>query len=203
MIGGSLIELGNVQLDNERARMLYLEAGDVARACGHTEGLAAVAANLGEIAYEEGALESARTYSQRALELYGELADAGGEAVALVNLALVALAEGDIDEATAFLVSSLRLAKKHGDKPKIYFCLVVAAEVAAHRGETARAARLLGASDALSEEMGLADTYPEQKKQRARIESVLDGDDAAQAAQAEGRALTLEEAVAYALGDRG
>jgi hypothetical protein len=90
-----------------------------------------------------------------------------------------------------------------GDKPKIYYSLMGAAEVAAHRGETARAARLLGASDALSEEMGLALTYPEQKKQRARIASVLDGDDAAQAAQSEGRALTLEEAVAYALGERG
>jgi len=203
VIARSLIGLGNVQSDDERARMLYLDAADVARRCGDTESLAIVAHNLGLVFYEEDAQESARTHSQQALELYRELADAAGEASALSNLALVALAEGDIDEAAAFLVNSLRLAKRLGKKEQIHRCMVVAAEVAAQRGETARAARLLGASDALSEEMGLAVTYPEQKKQRARIASVLDGDDAAQAAQSEGRALTLEEAVANALGDRG
>jgi tetratricopeptide (TPR) repeat protein len=116
-----------VQRDNERARTLYLDAANVARACGDTESLAIVAHNLGLVFYEEDALESAPTHLQQALELYGELAEAAGEASAMSILAVVALAEGDIDEAAAFLVSSLRLAKRLGKKEQVNRCLVVSA----------------------------------------------------------------------------
>ena len=198
-IARSLIGLAMVRGDREGARMLYVEAADVARACGDVESVAIVAHNLGGIAFDEDDLETARTHFQQALNLHRELSDAGGEASDLLNLSSVALADGDIDGAAAFLVSSLRLASNLGDKEEIYSCVLGSAEVAAQRGAAARAARLLGAADALREEMGYAVTAPDQK-QRERIAAVLDEDDTALAsAQLEGGALTLEDAVAYAL----
>ena len=181
--------------------MLYLEADTAARDCGDTLTLAIVANNLGDIALREGEMETARLHFQHAVALYRELSNAHDEAIGLTNLALVALAEGDINEAAVLLGSALRVAGDLGNKMLIFVCLLGWAEVAAQRGNTARAARLLGAADALREEIGYADDLLQQK-QRARIAAVLEEADAGLiAAQAEGRARTLEEAVAYALQD--
>ncbi|MDP9307495.1 MAG: hypothetical protein M3P15_04210, partial [Actinomycetota bacterium] len=145
--------------------------------------------------------ETARMQFQQRLELDPELSDAGGQAITLAGLALVALAGGETDEAAALLRSSLRLANDIGAREFIFSCLLGSAEVAAQRRETVRAARLLAASDALCEEMGYMPP-PLERAQRARIVTVLDADDAALvAARSEGRALTLDEAVAYALED--
>lgn len=75
------------------------------------------------------------------------------------------------------------------------------AEVAALRGERTRAARLLGAAHALREEIGYIPS-PLEQRQQARITTALDPTDGALvAAQSEGRALTLDDAVAYALAE--
>jgi hypothetical protein len=79
-------------------------------------------------------------------------------------------------------------------------CLLGFADAASQRGETVRAARLLGAADALGEEMSYDAFSFFIGQHRTRIATVLDPNDAALAAvQFEGRALTLDEAVAYAL----
>ena len=79
-------------------------------------------------------------------------------------------------------------------------CLVGSAEVAVQRGEMARAARLLGAADALREEIGYS-PEPGEREQRERVATALGDDAALVAAQSEGRTLTLDDAVAYALGE--
>jgi len=66
------------------------------------------------------------------------------------------------------------------------------------RGEKARAARLLGAADALCEEIGYS-PEPRDREQRERVATAVGDDAALLAAKSEGRALTLDEAVAYAL----
>jgi tetratricopeptide (TPR) repeat protein len=205
VIAGSLAWLAVAaafQGDRERARTLYVDAADVARECGDVLCQATVAHGLGNIALEEGDAEIARTHFQHALELYRGLSDAGGETIALRGLSLAALAEGDTDEAAALLGNSLRLARVLRDREGIFGCLLASAELAAQRSETVLAARLLGAADALGEEIGFA-LDPVDREQRARIATVLEGDDAALvAAQEEGRELTLDVAVAYALGER-
>jgi predicted ATPase len=187
-----------LQGDLERARMLHLEAAEVASDCGDALTLALVANNLGGIALRKNEAETARTHLNQALELHRERSDARGEAEALVCLSLAALAEGETHEAAALLDSSLRLASDLGERELIFSCLLGGAEVAARRGETVRAARLLGVADALREETGYAGDALELE-QRARIATALGKDAALVAAQSEGRALTLDEAVAYAL----
>jgi predicted ATPase len=204
MVAMSLVGLALVaeqQGDLEKSRKLYVDGADVAGDCGDTVALAIVAGNLGYIALREGDVETARRRFQQTLELNRELSDAGGQSVALAGLALVALSEGDTDEAAALLRSSLTLANDIGAREFTYSCLLGSAEVAAQRRETVRAARLLAAADALCEEMGYTPP-PLERQQRARIVTVLDTHDAALvAARSEGSALTLDEAVAYALED--
>jgi predicted ATPase len=203
-IAGALVGLAltvEQQVDYGRARVLYLEGADVARDCGETRLLAVIAYNLGEIALIEGDAETARMNFQQTLEVTRELSDPGGEAFGLIGLSFVALSERDADKAAALLRSSLRLASNLEVRELLFSGLLGSAEVAVQRAETARAARLLAATDALREEMGYTPSTLEQN-QRARIATVLGEDDALVAAQSEGRALTLDDAVAYALEER-
>ena len=205
LIAKSLAILAHVAFagnDRERSRTLYLDAADAARECGDVLALSIVASGLGEIALEAGDAEAARTHHQCELELARELSNPRAEAIAFAALSRVALVERDTDKAAADLDSALRLANALGDKAGIIVCLVGSAEVAAQRGELARAARLLGAADGLSEELGFAPNPGRlEQEQRARIENALRDDAALVTAQTEGRALTLDDAVAYALGE--
>jgi predicted ATPase/Tfp pilus assembly protein PilF len=203
VIARSLVGLALVATERgnrDRARTLYRDAADAARSCGDTQSLAIVANNLGDLAVVERDAETAQMHYQRALELYRELRDVRGESGTLHGLALLLLNEGAPDEAAAHLNSALRLQGARGEKAQILVCLLGFADAASQRGETVRAARLLGAADALGEEMSYDAFSFFIGQHRTRIATVLDPNDAALAAvQSEGRALTLDEAVAYAL----
>ncbi len=202
-IAGSLATLTSVAVqggDLERARTLLLDADDAARAYGDRNMLMYVAHLHGEIHLEAGDAQRARKHHQEALELARELRNARSESIALVSLSLVAFLEGDTDDAAACLDGSLRLANALGESAGILECLLGLAEVAVQRSELSRAARLLGAADALREEIGY-DPGPDGRKQHERVVTALGDDAALVAAQSEGRALTLDEAVAYALGE--
>ena len=78
----------------------------------------------------------------------------------------------------------------------------VALGVAYAREDPARAARLLGRADALREETAFRDVEPFERRVRDEAEAELRarlGEDAYAAAYADGRALTLEDALALAL----
>jgi hypothetical protein len=74
---------------------------------------------------------------------------------------------------------------------------------AAARGQAERALRLAGAADALRETAALRPTTPEREalEQWLRPTRAALGAAEAEAARAAGRAMTLEQAVAYALAD--
>jgi predicted ATPase len=203
MIARSLLAIAlsrQLQGDLERARILHHEAAEVALGCGDTLTVALAANNLGGIALEEGAPEAARLHFEQSVELCRQLSNTKDEANALLGMSVVALVEENTEEATTLLGNALRLASSLGDKEVISAGLLACAEIAVRRGELTRAARLLGAADAVREDIALAlDAVEEQ--QRDRIEAVLVDDAALVAAQAEGRALMLEDAVAYALGE--
>jgi len=71
------------------------------------------------------------------------------------------------------------------------------------KGQPERAARLLGASEALHDALGLGPTISDQHEINGYVAAVRAQLDEAvfEAAWAEGRAMSLEEAIAYALGN--
>jgi hypothetical protein len=100
---------------------------------------------------------------------------------------------------------SLELARRFRSTFDVVICLVGMARVAAMQGQPERAARLLGASAALREEIGaplspIARVDHDHASNAARAAL---GEDAFATALAAGHATPLEEAIADALGDDG
>ena len=125
------------------------------------------------------------------------------EAITLGNLAAIEQRLGNYDQAEALLLKELELTQKI----KLNFLMVLSipllAGPAVARGEFRRAARLLGASEAILESMGVR-LFPvdqlEVDRYKVALREQLDEKTYA-VAWAEGKTMTLEQAVAYALGD--
>jgi len=124
---------------------------------------------------------------------------------ALNSLGWVALLRGDSERARALYAESIRAQREIGAKVTAPENLLGLACVAAARGETERAARLFGASEALPEAMGAPLEPGEialQEPYLSAARSQLD-ERSWQEAWAEGRAMTLEDAISYALEEAG
>jgi predicted ATPase/class 3 adenylate cyclase len=199
----SLFILGHtrrVRGDLERATQLLEEALTMFRETGDQALIASVLTHLGFTSVLQGDLERATATSEEAAEMLREQKHRSYLADALNNLGWVALLRGDSERARALFAESMRLRIEVGDKLVAPETLLGLACVAEARGEAERAARLFGASEALHEVMG---TTPEpgeralQEPYLAAARSQLD-EPAWQEAWAEGRAMTLNEAISHA-----
>jgi non-specific serine/threonine protein kinase len=114
--------------------------------------------------------------------------------------------EGDDARTAELLRESVELAGMLRDDYNVVFCATGLAGVAAREGRAERAARLFGVADALSEKTGAGVSWSVLRNLNERdlavTREMLDPE-AFEAAWAEGRAMTLEEAVAYALSEAG
>ncbi len=122
-------------------------------------------------------------------------------AVVLFNLAQAVIGQGDLRRARAYLAESARLHQDVRSSCLANCALVGLAELASHEGDARRAARIFGAADALSEAYREALNPPDKAQYDASMSktraALPEGEFAA--ASSEGRSMTLEEAVAYAL----
>ena len=115
-------------------------------------------------------------------------------------LAMLAAEDGRPDEALSRAREHLPIACELGNAEKATALMRVAHVLWSAR-RTIAAARVLGAADALFEEMGFTDTFwavAELRKVEAALRDALDESEL-QAAWDEGRALSPDEAVAFAL----
>jgi tetratricopeptide (TPR) repeat protein len=187
--------------DIERATQLLEEALTMYRETGDQALIASVLTHLGFTFLLQGDLERATAATEEAAAMLREQKHLSYVAYALINLGWIARHRGDSEWARALNIESVRLLLDTGDKLSVPEELEGLACVAEARGETERAARLFGASEALHEVMG---TIPEPRE-RALQEPYLAAarsqlDEAVwQQAWAQGRAMTLEEAISYAL----
>ena len=126
--------------------------------------------------------------------------------IALYNSAQLALAQGDLEKAARMLGEGIELSEQTKDKANLVYFLEALAAVKAFGGETQRCAFLLGAAEALLEEVG-ARVYnfyqPDPSlRQRAIAEArTVLGDAAFKEARERGQMMTFEQAVAYVLRD--
>jgi tetratricopeptide (TPR) repeat protein len=203
-VAASLNNLGlltSEQGANDQAAALYEESLALARALDDPEGISITLNNLGDVARAEG-------NHARAAEAYREslaLAEARGDmavmAEALTNLGDLARERGDVQQAEKRYTRSLVLLRGVDEGRLIALNLEGLAGVAGTQGHMACAARLFGAAAALREAIGA----PVSPTDRARYErDVLIvrtalGNEALAREWAEGRALPLEQAIAYAL----
>jgi tetratricopeptide (TPR) repeat protein len=195
---------GNIawaQGDLERAKALHEESLAIRRALGDQGGIASSLGNLGNIAWAQGDYERAKVLYEECLALFRELGNQWGVANVLNNLGIVVRAQGDYERARVLLEESLTLFRELGSQWGIVNALEELAKLAGVKGQRERAARLLGAAEALREAIGAPMYLPERSDYEqivTELRSAL-GDEAFAVAWAEGRAMTLEQAIAYAL----
>jgi non-specific serine/threonine protein kinase len=156
---------------------------------------------LGEIARSEGHYPAARSFYEESLAIRRELGDQRGMAVSLINLGFVAHHQDDYRQAATFFAESLALFQKHGGRRGIVDCIAALAGVAGAEGQPERAAQLFGAVDAMREVIHTFLAYPDKIEHDRNVAAVRAqlNETAFALAWTEGRALTMEEAVDYAL----
>jgi predicted ATPase/class 3 adenylate cyclase len=202
----SLMSLATViheQGDLERATKLYEEGMGFFREQGDKLGLARCLNNLGLALYARGDLGRAANLTEEGVTLLRELGAGADRAVGLCNLGWMALLQKDLGRAADLYEESLVLAWDNGMKPIVLPTLEGYACVAGAQGEAQRAAQLWGAAQTLHEAKGIprdTDWLAEADSRISEVRSGL-GEQAWEEALRKGRAMTLEEAVAYARGE--
>jgi predicted ATPase/Tfp pilus assembly protein PilF len=169
------------------------------RELGEDRLVAATLNALGEMARLEGEWAAARKLYDEAFAMSRQAGTPDGVSTVLDNLGAVACEEGDLRKARACYREALAIAQALGNRNEIAYSLDGLAAVAARQGAWARSARLAGAAQGLRDAIGY-ELEPIDRAFRERyVAEVREqlGEAALEAALAEGRALTLEQAIAY------
>jgi hypothetical protein len=178
---------------------MFEEAAEIARDEGMKLVVALSVIHLGYTAALAGTFGLASRRLGEGVELLDELGDTTWTPVAQRYFALLALLRGNVDEADLVLRTSLLDGQEKAPQQELPYWIEELAAVAAAKGDAVRAATLWAATDAVFEKRGLAlREENRQLRQRFRDEApeALDRD-----ARERGRAMTLLQAIDYALAD--
>jgi predicted ATPase len=202
----NLYNLGRViyeQGDYATARTLHEQALAINRELGNRAWEAYDLMGLGVVAWHQGDYTTAWALCQQGLALFREFGNRWGIAQALRRLGMVSCRQGDTTSARSSLNESLTLYRELGDKRGIASVLEGMAELALFVGNGRRAVLLWGAAESLREAIGAPQPpcdRPDYERHVVAARAALGGKTFA-ATWAQGRALTLEQAIADALGE--
>jgi tetratricopeptide (TPR) repeat protein len=168
---------------------------------GNIHGIIRALNFIGELARLDGDYDRAGKAYEECLNLCRQSGDGLREAYQLANLGLVAQHRGDYKIAESCLKEALSLSKELNVKYPLALHIAGLSGPASALGDPERAAQLLGASDGLLKDMGLRQQpsdQPEVDRFEAAVRTQL-SKEAFTAAWEKGQAMSLDEAVAYAL----
>ena len=160
-------------------------------------GKAQTVGTVGAIARDEGDEGSALELVRESAELARKAGVPWWESGALAELACLSLNAGLLDEGEAHARESLALADRLRDRPGRIFGVGLLARVAAERGLRERAGLMWGAIEGEDAIAPLGGWRRHRQTCEARILKLVGGE--FDRNRAEGRALTLDDAVAIAL----
>jgi predicted ATPase/class 3 adenylate cyclase len=200
----TLANLGNLahaQGDYSAARTLYEESLTLFRELGNRLASAQLLGNLGAVVHAQGDYSAARTLYEESLTLFRELGNRLASAIALTSLGGVACNQSDYAKAAALFAESLEIRRELGDRQGIAESLDGVANLARQEQQPLRAVRLWGAAASLREAIGLPRSPREQERYEREMAQAraAPGEDGFTTAWEEGRAMTWEQAVDYAL----
>ena len=156
--------------------------------------------NLGWTTILTGEYARSRAYHEENLRVARGNRDTFRIPLALGNLGLVELLDGHPERVPPLLAEALPLMLERGERRTFPEAALIAASVAAAAGDAVRAARLSGAAEANYEAGGGTWSQPEQQLlDRYVLPSREESPGPFGEAWAEGRAMSFEEAIAYAL----
>jgi predicted ATPase/DNA-binding SARP family transcriptional activator/DNA-binding CsgD family transcriptional regulator len=205
-LAASLNGLGNVvqhRGEYARAKALFEESLSLCRELADGEGVGRALINLGTTEFYQDDYSRAASFWQESLALYRQIGDKDGIAISLHNLAEVARMQDDYAWAAELGKESIVLFREMEDRWAILQTLVGLGRLAVARGHNERAARLLGAAESMREATGSALPPPIREahdQNVATIRSAL-GEETFTALWTQGRAMSFEEAVEFALAE--
>jgi predicted ATPase/DNA-binding CsgD family transcriptional regulator len=189
--------LGRVPALREEALALLEGSPEDQRATAHLR------LTLGMIAFLESDPGQVEAQMREALALFRKKGDLVNVTKCLSMLGLVALGRGDAEGAARPYVEFLQLSRLLKSELGAAFALIGAAGIAVLRDQPARAARLFGAAEAVRKTIGHPN--PPLKQLNYDYEDYIAatykalGETAFEAAFAEGRAMSAEQAIDFAL----
>jgi predicted ATPase/DNA-binding CsgD family transcriptional regulator len=189
--------------DRKRGKELHEEGIVLCRKLGYVPTLARHLFSLGFTLLLEGDYERGAALNEEAAALYRERGYKGGLELVLDNLGWAALLQGDHERARSYYRESLMLCKELGNKIIASESLEGLGCICVAEGATKRATRLFGAAEALREAVGsehISEEAALREPYLAASRSRLD-EAAWEEAQAEGRAMSMEQAIDYALSE--
>lgn len=184
------------------ARSYFEESLVICRELGDKRNTAIVLKNLAVLDIPQGDYGLARARQEESLANYKHLDDKQGISDMLSELGLVARYQGNYQQAVSLLKESLSLERELRDKRSIALCLERLAGVNCALGQPERAARLFGVAEVLREAIGAPVAASDRAGYECDVADVRAALDEAVFARewAQGRTMTLEQALEYALG---
>jgi predicted ATPase/DNA-binding CsgD family transcriptional regulator len=158
---------------------------------------------IGELARVAGKIDRARRAYRECQAVAVQTGDRRIRTVLLFNLASIAQYEGDHQSAIDLLRQSFEFCRDVNDTRGMAIVIQILAGSVAAIGEPERAAQLLGAAEVVLEHMGaITEPHdkPELERNIAAVRAQLD-EAIFQSAWAEGRAMSLEQAVDYGMAE--
>jgi tetratricopeptide (TPR) repeat protein len=195
-------QLARLQSDLATSRALLDESLALARAHGDRFGTAVALYELFTVKFYAGDFEGTEALASEALGLFRELGDDRGASLALGQLGNIASERGDYEVALAHYAESLLAFREVGSDRYMAEVFESIASVETIRGNASRAACLIGAAARAREAGGL----PLSETDRVQVDADLEaarralGTDGLDRALAHGRAMTVDDAIAYATG---
>jgi len=200
----SLVHLGNVELglgNTESARALHEEAQVEARALDDHWLLSFALNNLGEVARVQGQYALARKYYEEADTLLSDTVDNGDKARFVHNLGYIAQHEEEFELAEEQFRKSLKMFRQLGNRRGIMAeCMAGLAGLRARRGDAEWGAVMLSAAEVVLKVTGGA-WWPADRVEVDANQEIIRislSEPELAAAQERGRAMTLDQALAFA-----
>jgi tetratricopeptide (TPR) repeat protein len=187
----------------DEAERLVERSVALANQTGNVRSVASWLRTLGGISLARGDRERARALFEESLALHRTLDDRWGVSRSSSRLALVLLDEHRDSEARRLVVESIELCRDAGDRPGQTFNLEICAGLAGLGGHAVRAVRLYAGASVVRESIGahpIEVGWPAHEEHTAKLRAAL-GDDVFSRAWDEGRAMSLDESLAYALAE--
>ena len=186
--------------DLSTARITLEESLEISRPLGKVR-VAAMLEGLGELSFRERNYQQAQTRLEESLKVMKESGQILYVRWLTVRLGYVAMRRGNIAQARAILAESQELFQKSGEKIGVVYALEGLASLAIIQGQPEQASRLFAWADATRAALRIPRQPIEQldvDRDLATIRTQLDKE-ARAVAQAAGHAMSMDEAVAYAL----
>jgi predicted ATPase/DNA-binding SARP family transcriptional activator len=180
----------------ERARELTEESSRLVTAAGWVRGQAIAAQLFAEIERAGGHHDRAVDLLSRSAELAASSDFTWWQGMTLLDLAALELERDRPQQAESHALEALQPLVAVGDRQNLVYALALLADLAARSGRRAHAGRLWGAIEA-EEARGPIGAWEQDREQAERALLAAAGPDF-DAARAEGRLLTLHEAIEFA-----